>query len=233
MYDLYGKMGIAFEDSLIDAPVGKASIDYTSWLQANPDIAEEIDGLIKQNAVAQYGDLEWKDFDGTLTPYRVDDLYYVSDLVPPLSDPSVMSDGGAVEIDEEIIQCTKLSLGNMKVAKWIIETAALTNEEIVVISRRIKELVLTHFKDTATQRVFVKTSTGFYLTENNVPNGATLENIQLIVANAKPLQVKAAGGVRDYQMAKKMIALGVDRIGTSSSKEICRQEITTKKNNLY
>jgi len=103
MYDLYGKMGIAFEDSLIDAPVGKASIDYTSWLQANPDIAEEIDGLIKQNAVAQYGDLEWKDFDGTLTPYRVDDLYYVSDLVPPLSDPSVMSDGGAVEIDEEII----------------------------------------------------------------------------------------------------------------------------------
>ena len=52
MYDLYGKMGIAFEDSMIDAPVGKASIDYTSWLQASPDIAEEIDGLIKQNAVA-------------------------------------------------------------------------------------------------------------------------------------------------------------------------------------
>ena len=136
-------------------------------------------------------------------------------------------------IDHEILECTKLSLQNDRVIKWIIETAALTNEEIVVISRRIKELVLTHFKDTATQRVFVKTSTGFYLTENNVPNGATLENIQLIVANAKPLQVKAAGGVRDYQMAKKMIALGVDRIGTSSSKEICCQEITTTKNNLY
>ena len=73
-YDLYGKMGIAFEDGMIDAPIGQASIDYTSWLSANPDIAEEIDGLIKQNAVAQYGDLEWKDYDGTLIPFRVDDL---------------------------------------------------------------------------------------------------------------------------------------------------------------
>lgn len=146
---------------------------------------------------------------------------------------TAFKNGNLALIDEEIIQCTKLSLGNMKVAKWIIETAALTNEEIVVISQRIKELVLTHFKQDAAQRVFVKSSTGFYCTENNEPNGATLENIPLIVGNAKPLQVKAAGGVRDYQMAEKMIALGVDRIGTSSAKQICTQENTTTKNNLY
>ena len=88
MYDLYGKMGIAFEDSMLDAPIGQASIDYTSWLEANPTIADEIDGLIKQNAVAKYGDLEWRDYEGTLTPYTMDSLYDSSDLVPPLSDAS-------------------------------------------------------------------------------------------------------------------------------------------------
>ena len=38
-YDLYGKMGLAFEDSLIDKPMGKADRDYTAWLQENPTIA--------------------------------------------------------------------------------------------------------------------------------------------------------------------------------------------------
>ena len=40
----------------------------------------------------------------------------------------------------------------------------------------------------------------------------------------KPLKIKAAGGVRDYETALKMISLGVDRIGTSSSKEIVNKE---------
>ena len=73
----------------------------------------------------------------------------------------------------------------------------------------------------AATKVFVKSSTGFYKTENNLPNGATFETMKLIVENAKPLQIKAAGGVRDYETALKMITLRVDRIGTSSSKEIC------------
>ena len=42
---------------------------------------------------------------------------------------------------------------------------------------------------------------------------------------SKPLKIKAAGGLRDYQTAVKMVKLGVDRIGTSSSKEIVRKEI--------
>ena len=57
-----------------------------------------------------------------------------------------------------------------------------------------------------------------------MPNGATLEKMKLISKNAKPLRIKAAGGVRDYEMAMKMIALGVDRIGTSSSREIINKE---------
>ena len=136
-------------------------------------------------------------------------------------------------IDQEIIACTKYCLENQKVIKWIIETAALTNEEIVVISQRISAIVLEHFKIASAQNVFVKSSTGFYKTVNNLPNGATLENMQLIIANAKPLKVKAAGGLKTYQMAKQMIALGVDRIGTSSAKEIVKNKINSNKRNQY
>ena len=37
---------------------------------------------------------------------------------------------------------------------------------------------------------------------------------------ADPLPVKAAGGVRNYEDAIKMIKMGVKRIGTSSAKAI-------------
>tara|TARA_B110000091_G_scaffold210854_1_gene254443 strand:- start:1679 stop:2431 length:753 start_codon:yes stop_codon:yes gene_type:complete len=136
-------------------------------------------------------------------------------------------------IDEEIIACSKYCLKRGKVVKWIIETAALTNEEIVVISQRISAIVLKHFTIASAKNVFVKSSTGFYKTANNLPNGATLENMQLIISHAKPLKVKAAGGVKTHQMAKQMIALGVDRIGTSSAKEIVKNEINSNKINQY
>ena len=44
--------------------------------------------------------------------------------------------------------------------------------------------------------------------------------MKLIVENAKPLQSKAAGGVKSYEDAVKMINLGVNRIGTSAAKSI-------------
>ncbi len=127
-------------------------------------------------------------------------------------------------IKAEVFAATKLCIENNKVAKWIIEVAALTSEEIIVISQLIKEVVLTNFEETASKKVFVKSSTGFFKTEENKPNGATFETMKLISENAKPLQIKAAGGVRDYGTALKMISLGVDRIGTSSAKEICSKE---------
>ena len=127
-------------------------------------------------------------------------------------------------IKAEVFAATKLCLENNKVAKWIIEVAALTSEEIIVISQLIKEVVLANFDENDVKKVFVKSSTGFFKTEDNKPNGATFETMKLISENAKPLQIKAAGGVRDYGTALKMISLGVDRIGTSSAKEICNKE---------
>lgn len=134
-------------------------------------------------------------------------------------------------VKEEVLQGTKLCLENQKVVKWIIEVAALKEDEIVAISKLIKEIVLENFGLEAAQKVFVKSSTGFYKTENNLPNGATFETMKVIIENAKPLQIKAAGGVRDYETAVKMIEIGVDRIGTSSSKEICTNESSSKNSN--
>lgn len=133
-------------------------------------------------------------------------------------------------IIEEVLQGTKICLENNKIVKWIIEVAALTNQEIVEISSLIREEIMNNFGLEAAKKVFVKSSTGFFKTENNLPNGATFETMKLIVENAKPLQVKAAGGVRDYETALKMITLRVDRIGTSSSKEICTHTIAQNTN---
>lgn len=127
-------------------------------------------------------------------------------------------------VKNEITKGIEISLTNNKAVKWIIEVAALTNKEIIVISQLIKEIVFNSFGAENADKVFVKSSTGFFKTENNLPNGATFETMKLIAENSKPLKIKAAGGVRDYETAVKMVALGVDRIGTSSSKEIVNKQ---------
>ena len=123
-------------------------------------------------------------------------------------------------IKSEVFKGTRLALDNEKVVKWIIEIAALTNDEIIAITQIIKDVVLTSFGEKNAEKIFVKSSTGFYKTKDNKPNGATFEAMQIILDHAKPLQVKAAGGVKNYQDAEKMINLGVTRIGTSSAKTI-------------
>jgi hypothetical protein len=47
----------------------------------------------------------------------------------------------------------------------------------------------------------------------------------LMLENATPLPVKAAGGVRTYDRRSEMIKLGVKRIGTSGAKAIAMEEI--------
>ena len=135
-------------------------------------------------------------------------------------------DGNTDVVKDEILQCTRLGLANNKVVKWIIEVAALNDKEIIQLSALIKNLVITHFKEENYASVFVKSSTGFYKTENNVPNGATIPSIIIMLENANPLPVKAAGGVRTYDEALEMIRLGVKRIGTSGAKAIANGQKT-------
>lgn len=120
----------------------------------------------------------------------------------------------------EVFKGTKLGLENQKTVKWIIEIAALTNHEIIAITQLIRDVVLENFGEENAPKVFVKSSTGFFKTENGKPNGATFEAMELIVENAKPLPAKAAGGVKNYEDAVKMVEMGVTRIGTSSAKAI-------------
>jgi deoxyribose-phosphate aldolase len=62
---------------------------------------------------------------------------------------------------------------------------------------------------------FVKTSTGFG------PGGATPEDVALMRKVVGPsIGVKAAGGIRTYQDAQRMIAAGASRLGASASVRI-------------
>lgn len=129
-------------------------------------------------------------------------------------------------VEEEVYLGTKLALENNKIIKWIIEIAALSETQICSITQLIKKVVINNFGVENAQKVFVKSSTGFYKTEDGKPNGATFEAMKLIVENAKPLQSKAAGGVKTFKDAVKMIEIGVTRIGTSSAKKIVEGKLT-------
>jgi deoxyribose-phosphate aldolase len=130
-------------------------------------------------------------------------------------------------IKNEIEVCTKFCLSNNKTIKWIIEVAALTDIEIIQLSALIKNVIISNFKEEDFKNIFVKSSTGFYKTENNLPNGATFPSIRMMLENAFPLPIKAAGGVKNYSDALQMIKLGVKRIGTSNAKNII-DNITTE-----
>ena len=142
-----------------------------------------------------------------------DDLDFVIDYM-------AFKNGELDKVKHQVLECTKLGIEHHKIVKWIIEVAALTNEEIVKISALIKNVIIANFKEDVYEKVFVKSSTGFYKTQNNLPNGATVETIKLMLENASPLPVKAAGGVRTFLEAVEMINLGVKRIGTSAAKTI-------------
>ena len=135
--------------------------------------------------------------------------------------------GEIEKVKEEVETVTSIVLREAKVVKWIIETAALTDNQIVELTQLIRDIVINKLGEEYAPRVFVKSSTGFYRTPNDEPNGANEHVIKLMLANAGSLPVKASGGVRTAEEAEKMIALGVKRIGTSSALAIVKGEKAT------
>ena len=129
-------------------------------------------------------------------------------------------EGKINEVKEQILTCTTFGLQHNKLVKWIIEVAALNDTQIIGLCVLIKNIVISNFKENQYENVFVKSSTGFFITKDNLPNGATIHTIQIMLENSFPLPVKAAGGVRNYEEAVAMIKLGVKRIGTSAAKAI-------------
>lgn len=133
--------------------------------------------------------------------------------------------GQVALVKQQVLKCTELCLSNNKTAKWIIEIAALTNTEIKNICLLIRDTVVSNFEESDYNNVFVKSSTGFFKTQNNLPNGATKQGISIMVENGSPLLVKASGGVRNLEEVEAMIELGVSRIGTSSALNILKGEL--------
>jgi deoxyribose-phosphate aldolase len=120
-----------------------------------------------------------------------------------------MLHSGHYEYVRQDIAAVVQAAGAMPV-KVIIEAPYLSQDEI----KKACELCITAGAS------FIKTSTGW------VPNGSTLEMIQLItsfVGNA--IKVKAAGAIRDLDTVVKMRRMGVARFGINlhSAMEIVRQ----------
>lgn len=94
------------------------------------------------------------------------------------------------------------------VVKVIIETDLLADEEKPIACKLAKEAGAD----------FVKTSTGFF------GKGATVEDVRLMRKTVgESMGVKAAGGIRTYADALKMIQAGANRIGTSTAAAIVEE----------
>ncbi len=109
---------------------------------------------------------------------------------------------GDYKFVEKDIRVVVEATGRKAEVKVIIETCYLTDEEKIKASLLVKQ----------GGAHFVKTSTGFG------KQGATLGDVALMrKVVGSELGVKAAGGIRDYQIAAQMIEAGATRLGASAS----------------
>lgn len=105
----------------------------------------------------------------------------------------------------EIAKCGKLAHDRQKILKVIIETAYLSDDEIVSACRMCADAGAD----------FVKTSTGF------AGAGAREEHIELMKATLpSSVGIKASGGIKTYEQVVTMIEAGASRVGTSSGVKI-------------
>lgn len=131
----------------------------------------------------------------------------------------VINIGKLLEGDEEYVEneirLIKAAIGD-NILKVIFENCYLSKKQIKIAS----QLAVKADAD------FVKTSTGFGT------GGATFKDIEIMesVVDGKA-QIKAAGGIRDIETAKKYIEMGVTRLGTSSGVSLVTKGVSN--NNKY
>lgn len=109
---------------------------------------------------------------------------------------------------EEEIRALKDACGG-HILKVIVEACYLTREEKIAMCRAV----------TAAGADYIKTSTGFGT------GGATEEDVKLFSEHIGPgVSIKAAGGVKTREDLETFLALGCERIGTSSAVSILAGE---------
>jgi deoxyribose-phosphate aldolase len=93
--------------------------------------------------------------------------------------------------------------------KIILETGLLNNEEIIQCCNLYKDFAVD----------FLKTSTGY------AEKGASVEAIALMRTHLpKHIQIKASGGIRNFQFAAALLEAGATRLGCSASVSIVKGE---------
>src|SRR5205823_4835516 len=132
---------------------------------------------------------------------------------------------GASEIDM-VINVGALKSGDLRVVERDIEAVTVPCRECGALSKVIIEAALLTDDEKVTACTlakaagadYVKTSTGFG------PGGATAADVALMrrVVGAD-MGIKAAGGVRDLDSLKAMIAAGATRVGASAGVKIVQQ----------
>jgi|TARA_R110001592_G_scaffold251328_3_gene514004 deoxyribose-phosphate aldolase len=122
----------------------------------------------------------------------------------------------------EVSEGTIIGVDEGKVVKWIIESAALTSDQIAELTRLISEIVIQSVGEEKAKNVFVKTSTGFFKPEDGSPGGATEDAVSIMSANSGPLKVKASGGIYSREDLNRMVDAGASRIGTSAGLDIIK-----------
>ena len=130
-----------------------------------------------------------------------DEIDYVLNLAK-------VKDGDFTYIKEEMETIVKICREAGIISKVIFENCYLTKDEIRKCAQIAKEV----------KPDFIKTSTGFG------PGGALIEDVKIMLETVDGVcKVKAAGGSRDYKTFNEFINLGVERIGTSSTKTIIKE----------
>ncbi len=123
------------------------------------------------------------------------------DMVINVGD-AVQNRFGAVQADIQAVR-DAMPYGVLKV---IIESAALTDEQIVGVCEAAK----------AAGADFVKTSTGFH-----PAGGASVHAVALMKKTVgDELEVKASGGIRDGKFAAELLAAGATRLGLSGTQQV-------------
>ena len=132
---------------------------------------------------------------------------------------------GATEIDM-VINVGALRSGDLRLVEQDIEAVTAPCRQAGVVSKVIIEAALLSDEEKVTASTltkaagadFVKTSTGFG------PGGATIADVMLmrrVVGDT--VGVKAAGGVRDLEQMRAMVAAGASRVGASAGVRIVKE----------
>jgi deoxyribose-phosphate aldolase len=118
---------------------------------------------------------------------------------------------GAIDLVARDVRAVVAACGKTALSKVILEMCLLSPEEKV-------QAIKICMDEGAS---FVKTSTGFS------SSGATVEDVRLMRETVgEKLGVKAAGGIRSYEDAIRMIEAGATRLGTSAGVKIVAGQAT-------